>query len=337
MKENETESFPSKAGDYGYKLVVQFRIYANRIFGGNGIETNDSSTSGFYPSAPYNKTEWKENTELNPDGADEIMLYPVPIVDLNIDYKIVSDNVILYAPQTARLSNLVTTKTGGLFATDASYENTKRAYEAAKKTVDASLDQYVKAASDFAKAQGTNDEESKMQALQEAIDAYTDAKTKFAEAQKAYDAVESYIPNGDNNAYVDIHYVLQDPDGNECATMDIPHGVDDTDWHIGWSYKTKDQLVQKHGEYKIIATITPVDTTREESHTGSTAEGTGKPTDFTKTPYAHIYVLQMSAQDSMVESGTAIKLQEDSVIKLLCKRKERGLYPGHSQNVSTDG
>ena len=315
LKENETESFPSKAGDYGYKLVVQFRIYANRIFGGNGIETNDSSTSGFYPSAPYNKTEWKENTELNPDGTDEIMLYPVPIVDLNIDYKIVSDNVILYAPQTARLSNLVTTKTGGLFATDASYENTKRAYEAAKKTVDASLDQYVKAASDFAKAQGTNDEESKMQALQEAIDAYTDAKTKFAEAQKAYDAVESYIPNGDNNAYVDIHYVLQDPDGNECATMDIPHGVDDTDWHIGWSYKTKDQLVQKHGEYKIIATITPVDTTREESHTGSTAEGTGKPTDFTKTPYAHIYVLQMSAQDSMVESGTAIKLQEDSVIK----------------------
>lgn len=315
LKENETESFPSKAGDYGYKLVVQFRIYANRIFGGNGIETNDSSTSGFYPSAPYNKTEWKENTELNPDGTDEIMLYPVPIVDLNIDYQVVSDNVVLYAPQTARLSNLVTTKNGKIFATDDTYDDVKKTYDDSKTKMDKALSVYVKAASDFAKAQGTSDETNKLQALQKTIDAYTDAKAAFAAAQNAYDNVESFIPDGDNNAYVDIHYVLQDPDGNESAYMDIPHGVDDTDGHIGWTYKAKDQLIKKHGDYKIIATIIPVDTTREESHTGSTKEGTGKPTDFTKTPYAHIYVLQMSAKDSVVENGEAIKLQEDSVIK----------------------
>ena len=232
LKEDQTETFPSKSGDYGYKLVVQFDIYANRTFGGNTIETNDSAISGFYPSEPYDKATWKDNKTLNPDGKEEMLLYPVPHVDLIIDYKVVSDNVVLYAPQTARLRNLLTGQSGRIFATDNSYDAVKNEYDEAKTGADQALSAYVKAASAFSKAQGTPDEDAKQKELQDAIDKYTDAKTRLAEAQKAYDSVESYIPNGDNNAYVDIHYSLKDPDGIEIGTMDIPHGEDDSDEHI---------------------------------------------------------------------------------------------------------
>ena len=316
LKNGGTETYPSKAGDYGYKLMVKFRIYANRVFGGNGIETNDSTISGFYPSEPLNKTPWKENKELNPNGNDEMLLYPVPIVDLNVSYKLVSDNVVIYAPQTAKLSNLITDKNGRIFATDNSYDGVKKEYEDSKAAADKAMSAYVKAASDFSKAQGTSDEENKKEALENAITAYSDAKTRFADAQKAYDEVESFIPDGDNNAYVDIHYSLKDPDGKELATMDISHGEDDTDGHIGWKYKEKDQLIKKHGNYTITATITPVDTTREESHTGSTAAGSQKEHDFTATPYAHIYVLHMSATDSVVENKEPVGIYEDTVIKV---------------------
>ena len=339
LKEDQTETFPSKSGDYGYKLVVQFDIYANRTFGGNTIETNDSAISGFYPSEPYDKATWKDNKTLNPDGKEEMLLYPVPHVDLIIDYKVVSDNVVLYAPQTARLRNLLTGQSGRIFATDNSYDAVKNEYDEAKTGADQALSAYVKAASAFSKAQGTPDEDAKQKELQDAIDKYTDAKTRLAEAQKAYDSVESYIPNGDNNAYVDIHYSLKDPDGIEIGTMDIPHGEDDSDEHITWSFKNGEKLIKKHGDYTITATITPVDTTREESHTGSTAAGSQKTKTLTEKPYAHIYVLKMTAVDSSVDNREAVGLQEDSVIKVQEIQKTNWLkqYITESEWVGLDG
>lgn len=315
---NGHETYPSAPGDYGYKLVVRFKIYSNRIFGGNGIETNDSTISGFYPSKPSEtapiKTPWSDSS-YNTDKTDYIVLYPIPIVDLNIDYAIVSDNMVIYAPQTAKLQNLVTDKNNNLFATDSNYETIKADYTNAQAAQARALAAYETAAQEYTASVGTADESVKKDALEKSIDAYNNAKTAFAEAQQKYDSVQNYIPDGDNNAYVDIHYTLKDPEGNELATMDIPHGVAYTGTNFSWKYKNSKEI-QKHGNYTITATVTPVDTTREESHTGSTEKGTGKPTDFTANPFAHIYVLQMTGTDSAVDDGDGFGLIEGTNVAI---------------------
>lgn len=314
----DTETYPSKSGDYGYKLVVQFTIYSNRVFGGNGIETNDSTISGFYPSTPSDDapvtTPWKSST-YNTGKTDYIVLYPIPVVDLNIDYSVVSDNVVIYAPQTAKLQNLVTDANNNIFVVDSSYETIKAAYDNAKTKQDTALAKYRAAAQEYTAAIGTTNESAKRQALESTIEAYNDAKAEFAEAQEEYDSVQNYVPDGDNNAYVDIAYTLKDPDGTVIATMSIPHGTAYTGTNIKWEY-VSDTLIKKHGDYTITATLTPVDTTRAESHTGSTAAGTGKATDFTATPYAHVYVLHMTGTDYSVESGEGISLLEDSTVSI---------------------
>lgn len=317
-KSGDDTTYPSASGDYGYKIVVRFKIYSNRIFGGNGIETNDSTISGFYPSDPSKdapiQTKWKDS-DANTEQTDYILLYPIPMVDLNIDYAIVSDNMVIYAPQTAKLQNLVTDANGNLFATDSAYETVKADYENAQTAQARALSSYETAAQEYAAATGTSEEAAKKAALENAIDAYNEAKTVFANAQKAYDAVQNYIPDGDNNAYVDIHYVLKDPEGNSLATMDIPHGVPYTGSNFVWQYSGKTEIT-KHGNYTITATVTPVDTTREESHTGSTASGTGKPTDFSAEPFAHIYVLHLTGIDSAVDNHEGFGLIEDTNVAI---------------------
>ena len=124
-------------GDYGYKIVVILPINAKITFGGNHIETNNSETSAFYPSDPIGYTEgeadylpkWKDNTTLNPDGKDYIESYPVPYVDLNINYKVASDTINVYAPQSAELHNLVTDTYNSLWYTDKLYNAAKTAYD----------------------------------------------------------------------------------------------------------------------------------------------------------------------------------------------------------------
>ena len=242
LKAGEEELLPSASGDYGYKIVVRFNIYANRIFGGNGIETNDSAVSGFYPSVPNQKESWEKNKALNPDENRYIDLYPVPKVDLNIDYKVVSDNVVIFAPQTAELDNLATDASNSLFATDPAYPALKNEYDFAKEKVDETYSGYTQAAKDYQASVGTDGEEEALNTLQEKQLAYSNAQSNFATAQKNFDTAQNYIPDGDNNAYVNIHYSMTGPDGAELGTMDIPHGTayDGSNLHWTWSQLAHD-------------------------------------------------------------------------------------------------
>lgn len=315
LKNGATETFPSESGDYGYKIVVKFNIYANRNFGGNVIETNDSSVSGFYPSTPKDMTEWSENKELNESGTDWITLYPVPKVDLVLDYKIVSDDVVIFAPQTASLTNLVTDASNNLFYADDDYAALKNDYEVKQNAVEEAYDAYVSAAADYAKS---NDDESLKKIVDQKAQEYSTALEAFAEAQEAYENTQSYIPDGDNNAYVDIHYSITDPDGIEIGTMDISHGTavtEDTAWK--WNYNAgDDKLITKQGDYKITATVTPVDTTRKESYTGSSATGTTKAGSFSETATTRIYVLQITGVDSSVKNGEGFLFNENSNVSI---------------------
>lgn len=322
LLDGDEEQFPSAAGDYGYKLVVRFQIYANRVFGGNGIETNDSEISGFYPSKPSKMEEWKDNTDLNPDGTDWVTLYPVPIVDLNIDYKVVSDDIVIFAPQTAGLDNLVTDENYSMFATESNWPNIKDRYEAAKTATEKQYTRYTEAAKSYqdvmkdTSAEGIASRDGALKDLQDQQQLYMETQTEFAEARDAYEKAQNYIPNGDNNAYVDIHYVMTDPDGKEIGTMDIPHGTayDGTNLSWEWTGNAQDGKIRKHGTYHIVATVKPVDTSREESHTGSTEAGTGSPTDFTAEPSAHIYTYRMKGIDGSVEDKEGVALLEKTFI-----------------------
>lgn len=323
LLDGETEQFPSDAGDYGYKLVIRFEIYANRVFGGNGIETNDSTVSGFYPSDPTHQSTWKENTDLNPEGEDWVTLYPIPMVDLNIDYQVVSDDVVIFAPQTAELDNLVTDEKNNLFVTGNNWEDIKERYDNARKDMNQKYYAYTRAVKAYQTAlknttsDGAALQEKALTTMQEKQQAYSDAQKEYGSAKADYDGLQNYIPNGDNNAYVDIHYVMTGPRGQEIGTMDIPHGTayDGSNLKWTWTNTDYDGKIRLHGDYHIKATVTPVDTTREESHTGSTAAGTGKPTDFTADPSAHIYTYHMKGIDSSVWDKTTVSLIENKAVK----------------------
>ena len=318
LKENETETYPSKPGDYGYKLVTTFYIYANKTFGGNEIETNDSDVSGYYPADPSDGTAWKDNADRNPGGTKEVLLYPVPKVDLYVSYKIASDNVVLYAPQTAKIWNLVTDQDNQMFATDPAFRELKAQYDSAKKYMEEVKEEYIQAGKRFQETAGAGgiEEGSSKEHLVNAINSYNDALQKYDALRKSYERADSYIPDGDNNAFVDIHYVLSDPDGEELATLDIPHGTNCEKSSPSWKLKGTDPLIRKHGSYTITATVTPVNTTREESHTGSSSEGSQKPLTVSVHPTAHIYTLQITGTDSGANNLDPIGIQEDTIVNL---------------------
>lgn len=76
-------------GDYGYKLVVTIPMQTKQSFGGNNVITNNPETSELIPSIPNVEgcPEWKDNAERNPNGNTYIEKYPVPAVDLTVNYE----------------------------------------------------------------------------------------------------------------------------------------------------------------------------------------------------------------------------------------------------------
>ena len=308
-----------KTGDYGYKVIVVIPINAKITFGGNRIETNNSETSAFYPSTPVGYTEgdasympeWKNNTALNPEGRDFIESYPVPIVDLNINYKVASDFINIYAPQTAETRNLVTDKNDSLWYVDDLYNSAKTDYDNANS-------KYKSAANAF--QQSPDDEELEI--------AFREAYAEYLKARQQLNQCESYVPDGINNAYVDISYTLKDPDGETIATLYIPHGkayVEDADGNgnIDWiPAGGSDGLIKKSGTYTITCTVSPVDTVKapgghvsteadsanirntipydsqEYSSTGSSASGSQTAKTVTEETSAYLYQLKITTADT---------------------------------------
>ena len=316
------ETYPTKPGEYGYKLVVEFGIMSNENFGGNNIETNNSDTSGFYPSRPTGgyvdgkwvdaDPEWEENKTLNPQGHDYVELYPVPHVDLNINYKIVSDNMTIYAPQTAKIQNIVTNAEQQIFFTDKGYSEAKNKAETKKQIAETLEKEYMDKAKEMSRAETEAERTALMEDVKTAQLKYDAAVQEWQAAQKEFDSVQSFIPNGDKNAYVDITYTLKDPDGQTIGTLNIPHGTkyiqdEQGNSNINWAFKDgKDAVLTKSGKYTISATVTPVTTSRKESHTGSSANGSQKPKTITSNPEVYIYILQITAKDTRLEKGQAV-------------------------------
>ena len=226
-------SDPNKynTGDYGYKLVVEFPICAKQSFGGNDIETNDSTTSGFYPSVPGSETikkypEWTRNSTLNPNGNSYVALYPVPIVDLKVKYALAYDSTIIYAPQTEKLRDLVTNASDdpdALYIFNVGdvqqYHSLYRAYTGAVDNVAAKKAEYEKIFKKF-NADGSAEN---FAALDKAGQNVSEAVKAEEKALTALRNQQNYVPNGENNAYVDITYTLTSPSGKVIGTMNIPH------------------------------------------------------------------------------------------------------------------
>ena len=332
-------------GDYGYKLVVVIPVNAKLTFGGNSIETNNSDTSAFYPSDPVGYDDpsdeeylppWKENTDLNPGGQDYLEKYPVPYVDFNINYKIASDNMVIYAPQTAKLENLVTDENFSLFYNDPSYSSLKMIRDDAYEVYIAATQKYNDAMTESAQDPSNA---ALIKAVAEALDEYNTAKDAYDNAQAAFDQVESYIPDGINNAYVDISYELKDPDGTVVGTMQIPHGtpyiVTDGVGNLKWTFTGGDDAeITKSGTYTIDCTVTPVDTVRapgghvataadteevqesvgyistQYSSTGSTAAGSKTAETITEEPTAYIFQLQVTGVDTRLQKGQALDFNQ---------------------------
>lgn len=321
FKSAAEETYPTLPGEYGYKIVVEFDIYAKRTFGGNKIETNDSDTSGFYPGTPKDGKDeqghvvpapvpWKDNTTLNPDKKPYIDLYPIPYVDLRLNYEVLADDVTIYAPQTAKLKNLVTDEVNNIFFVTPSYDELRLAIEKQEAV-------FKKATSDLAKAQQEYDANNSAtwQAIKDAQSAYDEAVSKLEELKKSFENEYSYIPDGENNAYVDIAYKLTSPSGQVVATMNIPHGKkvvidENNEPNYNWTY-TGDGMVKESGEYKVTATLKPVTTVKgTDNTTGSSKTGTYKDTDFTKKAVSKIFILQITGVDTALEQNQTIDFFE---------------------------
>ena len=363
----EDDAAVYEPGDYGYKLVVVIPMNAKITFGGNEIETNNSDTSAFYPSEPtgYQSEDpdgedylprWEDNTNLNPDGNDYIDKYPVPYVDLAINYRIPSDEILIYAPQTALMENLVTDGNNNMWYVDP-------AYSSLQTIRDNAYDEYVNASAaynDAMKASAAEPENQELiTAVAEALADYNEAKEAYEEAQASFETVESYIPDGINNAYVDISYQLKDPDGAIVGTLNIPHGtpyiVTDGKGNLNWSFT--EQQITKSGKYTIECTVTPVDTVRapgghvatsadseelqdsigyistEYSATGSSASGTQTVKKIIEETSAHIFQLHITGVDSRLQKGQALDFNQGNENLLSTENVHIGSY----EWVCTDG
>lgn len=363
----EDDAAVYEPGDYGYKLVVVIPMNAKITFGGNEIETNNSDTSAFYPSEPtgYQSEDpdgedylprWEDNTNLNPDGNDYIEKYPVPYVDLAINYRIPSDEILIYAPQTALMENLVTDGNNNMWYVDP-------AYSSLQTIRDNAYDEYVNASAaynDAMKASAAEPENQELiTAVAEALADYNEAKEAYEEAQASFETVESYIPDGINNAYVDISYQLKDPDGAIVGTLNIPHGtpyiVTDGKGNLNWSFT--EQQITKSGKYTIECTVIPVDTVRapgghvatpadseelqdsigyistEYSATGSSASGTQTVKKIIEETSAHIFQLHITGVDSRLQKGQALDFNQGNENLLSTENVHIGSY----EWVCTDG
>ena len=328
-KNPKSDAWIYKPGDYGYKLIVKIPINAKTTFGGNNIETNNSDTSNFYPSIPNdpNLPPWTENTKLNPNGKEYLEKYPIPKVDLNVNYEIVSDNIIVYAPQTAEIRNMLTDENNSLWYQDSNYNKLKDARDSALSNYNIILAEQDATEEEL----GSLDESSPRRNELEAKVAELDAKTNealdvYKKAQNNLEKVKNYTPNGVNNAFVDISYEFKDPDGQTLATMTIPHGTaykldKNGNGNINWNITGgENTILTKSGTYTIQATVSPVDTNRangghvhidgdsdtdnipylstEYSPTGSKANGSQSPSTITQNPTAYLFQLKITTVDT---------------------------------------
>ena len=97
---NSVTDYP-KAGtvnDYGRELLVEFDIKARKSFGGNHIATNEED-SGLYPSVAGLKDK---------SGDGPLGLYPVPQVNLKVNYGVIGFDRTVYVPESIRFEDLVT-------------------------------------------------------------------------------------------------------------------------------------------------------------------------------------------------------------------------------------
>lgn len=357
-------------GDYGYKVVVTIPINAKITFGGNAIETNNSDTSAFYPSIPVGYQQgdpdgedylplWKDNTDLNPEGNSYIEKYPVPYVDLNINYKITGDNMLIYAPQTALLSNLVTDENNNMWYVDPAYSSLQTIRNDAYNKYVSASDAYNTAMRESALEP---DNQDLIKKVAQALADYNKAKATYEEAQAAFETVECYIPDGINNAYVDISYQMKDPDGAVVSTLKIPHGtpyiVKDGKGNLNWTFTGGDNAqITKSGIYTIECTVTPVDTVRapgghvatpadtdevqdsvgyistEYSSTGSSASGTQSAKKITYESSAYIFQLHITGVDSRLQKGQALDFNQGNENL----RNTENVHVGSYKWVCTDG
>ena len=358
-----------KTGDYGYKLVVIIPMNAKVTFGGNSIITNDPRTSGFYPSDPQPeqpaKPVWSTNTSYNPKHNDYVDLYPVPKVDLNINYKITGDNAVVYAPQTEKIHDLLTDAAlNQLWYTDPNYSNYKTMRDNAKMEMDTAGDAYNEA-----KKACTENTDAQIAAVTKALQAYMKAQNDYEDAQALFETVNAFIPDGTNNAFVNIHYTFTDPNGTEIATMDIPHGkayVEGPDGgkNIDWVFKAgynSDSNIKVSGKYTIKATVTPVDTVQspvlhvhteadteetkgiypyastDYSCTGSTAAGSKTAVTITKEVTGYLYTLEITFFDSSREKQQAIDFAQGTGQLVDMLKRGSNIHLVSAKWVCTDG
>ncbi len=341
-KNMATDATVYHPGDYGWKLVVIVPINAKVTFGGNQIATNNSDSTYFLPSNPTGRSEgeadylppWIENDKLNPTRRNYVEKYPLPIVDLHVTYKIVSDNLTVYAPQTAEIHNLVTDANNLLWYADDAYYDLKTAAAVAKSQYEQAAIQFDTYEVEYGKIENPTSAD-----LQKLMDLETAKGEKLSAYQKAQEELSTalyYAPDGINNQFVDILYELKDPDDQVIATMHIPHGkayVEDSDGkgNINWTIDGgSNAIVTKSGTYKITATVTPVDTDRAPgglvytgldsesmkqtigyssemySATGSKAQGSESAITVTESPTAHLFQLKIKTGDTRLTKKQAL-------------------------------
>ena len=304
------------SGDYGYKLVVVLRINAKTVFGGKSVATNGHAYTNFYPgepSADKNLPLWITNTSLNLERNPYLAKYPELKVDLNIDYAAAHDNMIVYAPQTALLENLVTNARNYPWQVDDLWYNAyedmtkaKVAYEDASNALQA-----------FEESSESKTNKTKYQELQEAKKTTKDA---YDTALATFNLCSDYTPDGLNNQFVDITYTLKDPNGTVIGTLDIPHGTAYTGSNLKWSYtEGPEAIIKVSGVYSLVVEVTPVTTTAspiglvytglDSSYTAdtigysstaysSTGSVAGQSTTMEFNPEAYVYQLKITVKDT---------------------------------------
>lgn len=344
-KNPQEDAWVYHPGDYGYKVVVVLPVNAKTTFGGNGIETNNSDATNFYPSIPsgYEPDDpnflpfWKKNTDLNPEGNDFIEKYPVPKVDLTVNYDIVCDNAVVYAPQTAPLRNIITDANNSLWYRDDQYLDLKAAADQAYDEYQQIITAITNAQVELGKLDPGDPKYAEASALVAQLDSdqYA-ALAVYQKAQKELEGVDNYTPDGINNAFVNITYELKDPKGEVVGALSIPHGkayvVDEKgaanfDWEIKGG---KDTILVESGIYALTAVVTPVDTVRapgghvyteadhesiqesigysstDYSPTGSSAAGSQSALTIIKKPEAYLYQLKIVMDDTRLDMGQTL-------------------------------
>ena len=112
-----------------------------------------------------------------------------------------------------------------------------------------------------------------------------------------------HVPDGSNNAFVDIEYELIAPDGRTAAAMEIPHGAAylyDTEKQEGnyqWKWLIDDEELMS-GTYRVTATVTPVaEAVRKAS---SLSEGSQNTAIYTEEAMLYIFRPVIITQDTIL-------------------------------------